>query len=75
MQQILIDIKLNQLLVQCADIVKKGKISIINKDEEVILEHPVNNTNYINIDLKLPGGYYHLELNEDGKITKRNFKL
>lgn len=66
---------MDQLLVQCAEIVKNGKIIISNEQEQEVLRHPVINTNFIHIDINLPNGSYHLELLEEGKTTKRNFKL
>ena len=75
MQQILIDIKLNQLFFQCAEIVKQGEISIWNEQGSKLIETNINNNNYINIDINFPSGTYYLELSENGKIWKKNFKL
>lgn len=66
---------MNQLLIQCSEIVKNGVIRISNDEEKEILNHQISNTNFINIDIQLPSGNYHLELSENGDKTKRNFKL
>lgn len=66
---------MNQLLVQCAEIVRNGEILICDEKENTVFQQEVNNTNYIHFDLKLPKGHYQLELLEEGKTTKKNFKL
>lgn len=75
MQQILIDIKLNQLFLQCAEIVKQGEISIWDEEGSKLIDTIINNNNYITIDIDFPSGTYYLELSEDGKKWKRYFKL
>lgn len=75
MQQILIDIKFNQLFLQCAEIVKKGEVKITNDHSEELIKLPIINNNFLNIDLNLPPGIYHIELLEGNKAWKRNFKL
>jgi len=75
MQHILVDIKFNQLFLQCAEIVKKGEVCIYNDSEVTVLTQPIIKNNFLNIDLNLPKGSYQLELKEEGKTWKRNFKL
>lgn len=75
MQHILINIKLNQLFIQCAEIVKAGEVSIWNEEGNKLLETPIINNNFVTLDLSFPKGNYQMELREDDKIWKKNFKL
>jgi hypothetical protein len=75
MQQILIDIKINQLFLQCAEIVRHGEISIWDVQGSKLIHTTIKNNNYITIEVDFPPGTYYLELSEEGNIWKKNFKL